>query len=166
VIPAWHIATLVSLLAIAGASDLARRRVPNVVTLAIAGGGAAAAWVGAAAPRLPSALGAALALGAILIVPWRAGVLGGGDVKLAGAAATWFGFGGLTRFAFATALAGGLLSVCCLVVAVRRRVALARSGRCGERTGAAALPRSALIPSVPYGVAIAFGTLFAVWRAS
>jgi prepilin peptidase CpaA len=68
-----------------------------------------------------------------------AGMMGGGDVKLAAALALWFSPVGTLRFLVLTSIAGGVLTLAILVWHRSRK----REGR----------------PEIPYGVAIAFGGL-------
>jgi prepilin peptidase CpaA len=68
-----------------------------------------------------------------------AGMMGGGDVKLAAALALWFTPASTVKFLVLTSLAGGVLTLAVLAWHRARR----REGR----------------PEVPYGVAIAFGGL-------
>jgi prepilin peptidase CpaA len=76
---------------------------------------------------------------ALLAGAFYAGMMGGGDVKLAAALALWFSPAGTVKFLVLMSLAGGVLTLG--LVAWHR--AKRREGR----------------PSVPYGVAIAFGGL-------
>jgi prepilin peptidase CpaA len=84
-----------------------------------------------------------IAAGAIVFTllagAYYAGMMGGGDVKLAAALALWFSPAGTVRFLVLTSLAGGVLTMG--LVAWHR--AKKREGR----------------PEIPYGVAIAFGGL-------
>jgi prepilin peptidase CpaA len=84
-----------------------------------------------------------LAAGAIVFVilagAFYAGMMGGGDVKLAAALALWFPPGGTVKFLVLMSLAGGVLTLVIL--------AWHRLQRCEGR------------PEIPYGVAIAFGGL-------
>jgi prepilin peptidase CpaA len=75
----------------------------------------------------------------ILAGAFYAGMMGGGDVKLAAALALWFSPASTIKFLVLMSLAGGVLT---LLVLVRHR-AKRREGR----------------PEIPYGVAIAFGGL-------
>ena len=68
-----------------------------------------------------------------------AGMMGGGDVKLAAALALWFSPFVTVKFLVLTSLAGGVLTLALLVWHRARN----REGR----------------PEIPYGVAIAFGGL-------
>ena len=76
---------------------------------------------------------------ALLAGAFYAGMMGGGDVKLAAALALWFSPAGTVKFLVLMSLAGGALTLG--LVAWHR--AKRREGR----------------PAVPYGVAIAFGGL-------
>src|SRR3954449_5607811 len=76
---------------------------------------------------------------ALLAGAFYAGMMGGGDVKLAAALALWFSPASTIKFLVLMSLAGGVLTLA--VVAWHR--AKRREGR----------------PEIPYGVAIAFGGL-------
>jgi prepilin peptidase CpaA len=159
-------AALVALLALACWFDLRERRIPNGLTVAGAvvalglrlGLGWGAAGSGAA--------GAGLAV-AVALVPFTLGVLGGGDVKLLGAVGAFMGSERLVGALLLTAVAGAVLAV---IEAVRRRAlvhALANTYSFAKQwmlfRGAGVTPtlESSDVMSVPYGVAIAVGTL--VW---
>ena len=75
----------------------------------------------------------------LLAGAFYAGMMGGGDVKLAAALALWFPPVGTIKFLILMSLAGGILTI--VVLALHR--ARKREGR----------------PEIPYGVAIAFGGL-------
>jgi prepilin peptidase CpaA len=75
----------------------------------------------------------------LLAAAFYAGMMGGGDVKLAGALALWFPPASTIKFLVFMSLAGGVLT---LVILAWHR-AKRREGR----------------PEIPYGVAIAFGGL-------
>jgi len=76
---------------------------------------------------------------ALLAGAFYAGMMGGGDVKLAAALALWFSPSGTIKFLVLMSLAGGVLTVGILAWHRMRQ----REGR----------------PEIPYGVAIAFGGL-------
>jgi prepilin peptidase CpaA len=78
---------------------------------------------------------------ALLAGAFYAGMMGGGDVKLAAAFSLWFPIAWTVKFLVLMAIAGGLLTIALLVWHRARK----RQGR----------------PEIPYGVAIAFGA-FAV----
>jgi len=75
----------------------------------------------------------------ILAGAFYAGMMGGGDVKLAAALALWFPPAGTVKFLVLMSLAGGILTLFLLTLHRLRK----REGR----------------PEIPYGVAIAFGAL-------
>jgi prepilin peptidase CpaA len=130
----------VAMLASAGC-DLAWRRLPNWLNAAVAIGYLPWAWAtGASWETVATALavgGAVLAIGFGL---FAAGVIGGGDAKLAAAVAIWIagatGFSlELLRFALVMSLAGGVLAVVALAWQIASKKRLQRP--------------------LPYGVAIA-----------
>jgi prepilin peptidase CpaA len=90
-------------------------------------------------PGIAVQVGVAVAVFIVLAGAFYAGMMGGGDVKLAAALALWFTPAGTIRFLVFMSLAGGVLTL--LMVALHR--ARRREGR----------------PQIPYGVAIAFGGL-------
>jgi prepilin peptidase CpaA len=99
-------------------------------------------WLSIALPVWPG-VGLQLAAGAgvfaLLAAAFYAGMMGGGDVKLAAALALWFSPFSTLKFLVLMSLAGGVLTLA--VVAFHRLKR--REGR----------------PEIPYGVAIAFGGL-------
>jgi prepilin peptidase CpaA len=90
-------------------------------------------------PDMAIQLGAGAIVFAILAGAFYAGMMGGGDVKLAAALALWFSPASILKFLVLMSLAGGVLT---LVILAWHRVKR-REGR----------------PEIPYGVAIAFGGL-------
>jgi prepilin peptidase CpaA len=99
-------------------------------------------WWSIGLPLWPNvAMQAAVAAGvfALLAAAFYAGMMGGGDVKLAAALALWFSPLSTLRFLVLMSIAGGVLTL--LIVAVHR--VRKKPGK----------------PQIPYGVAIAFGGL-------
>ena len=90
-------------------------------------------------PDMAVQLGAGAIVFALLAGAFYAGMMGGGDVKLAAALALWFSPAGTLRFLVLTSIAGGVLTL-----------ALLAWHRAKKREGR---------PEIPYGVAIAFGGL-------
>jgi prepilin peptidase CpaA len=90
-------------------------------------------------PGVAIQLGAAATVFLVLAGAFYAGMMGGGDVKLAAALALWFPPASTIKFLVLMSLAGGVLT---LLVVVWHR-AKRREGR----------------PEIPYGVAIAVGAL-------
>jgi len=135
------LAILAILLVVAAAIDVRTYTISNRLNLAVALL-APFYWWSIALPLWPGvALHVAVAAGvfALLAIAFYAGMMGGGDVKLAAALALWFSPAGTLRFLVYMSLAGGLLT---LVMVVLHRVR-SREGR----------------PEIPYGVAIAIGAL-------
>lgn len=148
-----------ALVILGGVRDLVSYRIPNWISLALAGGFAVAAVAALAAGTPPVVLGLSLAVGAGAFVAGVAmfalGWIGGGDAKLFAAAALWIGWPGFATYLAFTGLAGGALAVLLLSLrsAAARPLVLAgpawfmRLAEPGE--------------SVPYGAAIAVGALAA-----
>lgn len=145
------------LLAAAAAADVAWRRVPNALVVALAALGLAAqVSAGGWRAALLGAGGVALILLALIPV-WSRGALGGGDVKLAAACAAWLALGDLPVFALAVALAGGLVAAAAFL--------LSRRAAAGGLLAAPAAPGRSRPVRVPYAIAIGAGALVALhWR--
>ncbi|MGI5862199.1 MAG: A24 family peptidase [Myxococcales bacterium] len=158
--PLLSLAVLGALLAAAAWWDLRWRRIPNLLAVSVAatgllsqlyvGGVASAGW----------ALLAALALATALWLPWSRGLVGGGDLKLAAATASWVGASGLAAYVLSAALAGGLLSLACWALSegparAEMRANLIRVRVSGQLSPVA--PESPGRVSVPYAVAIMVG---------
>jgi prepilin peptidase CpaA len=115
-VPFWA-SVLAAGVAAAAGFDLARRRVPNALNLALCAAGLAARAATGGAPSLATGLAGTVLGMALLLAPFAAGWLGGGDVKLLGAIGAWLGtdvlwagLGGLAGgglLAAAVALRGG-----------------------------------------------------------
>jgi prepilin peptidase CpaA len=147
--PAW-LTLIFALLLIAGAAeDAARLRISNLTcALILAGGVAAIVILGpqVAAWQNFAVFAVLLAVGMPL---FAAGKLGGGDVKLLAATGLWFDIQGGLLMLVTVLLAGGVLAL--LVLALRMfnwsETALSRVQLLNAGSG------------IPYGVAIAVGTL-------
>lgn len=160
---------LVALLLGAAIADVRSRRIPNALTVTLLLCGAAVSLLDPAAPRFFSGSIAFAAVFVIATAAWRAGLCGGGDAKLASAVAIWVGISRVPVFALATALAGGLLAIACYALSA----ASARRAIRASLVAISALGPAALAPSspgnrvsVPYGVGIAAGALYAVLGAA
>jgi prepilin peptidase CpaA len=139
-------ATLYPMLTVAALCDLRWRIIPNRLCAALAVCGAAVA-VTASGFDAVWTFATALAVLAGAAGLFAAGVMGGGDVKLAAASALWLTPAQAPAFLLLTSLAGGVLALVwllCVFVATRFS---------GAPTGAAL--RASLRVGVPYGVAIA-----------
>lgn len=167
VVVAMIMAALVAALVWAAWSDIATRRIPNWVCVAVGvlgfGLRLQAGWVGAMWSLL-----AALALFAVLVFAHARGVMGGGDVKLAAAAALALSPPDIYGFVVATSLAGGVLAVLHLLLrrVLAEPVAVGRAP--GIRAGDSVLRRVFRAEHwrirrrgpLPYGVAIAAGGIW------
>ncbi|HEX6660321.1 MAG TPA: prepilin peptidase [Sphingomicrobium sp.] len=132
---------LAAILVVAAVIDVRTFTISNKLNLAVALL-APLYWLSVALPLWPDA-GVQLAAGAAVFVllagAFYAGMMGGGDVKLAAALALWFSPQATIKFLVLTSLAGGVLTLGVLAWHRFKR----REGR----------------PEIPYGVAIAFGGL-------
>jgi prepilin peptidase CpaA len=132
---------LAATLVVAAVIDVRTFTISNRLNLAVAAG-APLYWLSIALNPWPG-MAIQLAAGAIVFVllagAFFAGMMGGGDVKLAAALALWFSPAGTVKFLVLMSLAGGVLTL----GIVGWHYAQKREGR----------------PEIPYGVAIAFGAL-------
>ena len=135
------LAVLALLLVVAAVVDVRTFTISNRLNLAVALL-APVYWWSIALPLWPDAaiqLAAAAIVFALLAGLFFAGVMGGGDVKLAAALGLWFSPPSILNFLVVMSIAGGALTLVVLAVHRLRR----KEGR----------------PEVPYGVAIAIGGL-------
>jgi prepilin peptidase CpaA len=132
---------LAAMLIVAAVIDIRTFTISNRLSLAVTLG-APVYWLSIALAPWPGMV-IQLAAGGIvftlLACAFYLGMMGGGDVKLAGALALWFPPAGTIKFLVFMSLAGGALT---LGIVAWHKV-LRREGR----------------PQIPYGVAIAFGGL-------
>ena len=133
--------TLAAILVVAAVIDVRTFTISNRLNLTVAllapvywASVALSPWPGIAVQVAAAATVFVLFAGA-----FYAGMMGGGDVKLAAALALWFSPFATVKFLILTSIAGGVLTLVVLVWHWSRK----REGR----------------PEVPYGVAIAFGGL-------
>ncbi|SOY55046.1 A24 family peptidase [Cupriavidus taiwanensis] len=149
----------------AAAIDLQRRRIPNWLTFG--------AWI-AALPVMAAMhglAGGALAwlsgwmVGLVLFLPfYLLRGMAAGDVKLMAAVGAWLGVGMALKIALATFVIGGLWALVQVFATGQGRSTLARVGhmlKASVTPGAgSARPQAGISAgSMPYGVAIAAGTL-------
>ena len=90
-------------------------------------------------PDIGQQIIAAVAVFVLLAGAFYAGMMGGGDVKLAAALALWFSVGSTLAFLIYMSIAGGLLTLVVMTIHRMRK----KPGK----------------PEIPYGVAIAVGGL-------
>lgn len=152
-----HLVVFGILLALGASCDVASRKVPNWITVSIAVTGAWAQWVRGGPTGMGTGIVAAVTVALLLVPLWKRGIVGGGDAKLAIAAAVWVGLARSPVYLLALALAGGIVSI--IQYATSRREARMTVHANMYRLH---VPRSAAARSVPYAVAIALGALIAV----
>ena len=100
-----------ALMAFAAASDLLTMTISNRVSLVLAAGFLALALLsGMAFYDILLHLGAGLTVLTIAFACFAMGWMGGGDAKVAAAAAMWFGFGHLLNYLLYASLFGGALT--------------------------------------------------------
>ena len=153
-------------LAVASATDVRSRRIPNKLVLLMAFLG-----VAFSVTTLPPLVGATRALvscsiGFALWIPFYAlRMLGAGDVKLFAAASCWLAPSQVFGAALVSAAAGGVLSVIGLVMAHGLGLTtfrIAHSLRDPKLLGTP-LPVPAGRRTLPYGLAMTVGLLVAAW---
>ena len=133
--------SLAALLVVAAVIDVRTFTISNRLNLTVAVL-APLYWLSIALSPWPGVavqLGGAAIVFVLLAAAFYAGMMGGGDVKLASALALWFPPASTIKFLVFMSLAGGLLTL--IILAWHR--AKRREGK----------------PEIPYGVAIAFGGL-------
>jgi prepilin peptidase CpaA len=131
--------TLAAILVVAAVIDVRTFTISNRLNLTVALL-APVYWASVALspwPGIAVQLAAAATVFALLAAAFYAGMMGGGDVKLAAALALWFPPLGTVKFLVLMSIAGGVLTLVILAWHHARK----RDGR----------------PEIPYGVAIAFG---------
>lgn len=156
---------LAVLLVAAALWDIRKRRIPNVLCAAITVTGLGTTLARESWGSALSGLAAAILIIAILWWPWLTGRIGGGDVKLTGAAATWIGLSLMHEYLFGMALAGGMVAfVCYIFSSARARQQMALNLRL---VAFGIMPKPPMRGgdgrvSVPYGVASATAALVIV----
>ncbi len=155
---------------VAAGTDIATRRIPNLLTFGAAAAALAFHATQSGAPGLGLAL-AGWAVGAAAFFPFfLLGGMGAGDVKLVAALGAWLGPAGALQVALASAIAGGAVAM--LVVARARywRTATANLGRLfryWSTVGVRPMPELTLAagtgPRLAYAVPILIGTLGTLW---
>ena len=147
------LAMVLALLLIAGAvEDAARLRISNITCGLTAAAALVAMGVVGFEPAVWQNFAVFAALMAVGTVLFATGKLGGGDVKLFAATSLWFDLPGALTMLICVLLAGGVLALLVLALrmfgwseAARDRVPMLKAGS-----------------GIPYGVAIAAGSLIAV----
>jgi prepilin peptidase CpaA len=160
-------AAFTALLAVACVSDLRSRRIPNSLVATLALAGLFHATLTRDVFGAVAFAGSGMAIGLALWLPfWAARVLGAGDVKLAGAVGAWLGISGVVEASLLAAVAGGVLAVWALI---RDEGVMAGMSRFGVWMVASRVRRG-IAPEftpaerrLPYGLAIAAGSVTAAW---
>jgi prepilin peptidase CpaA len=146
--PLWLILVLIGAITVAAIEDAIRLRIHNVTCAIVAAGGVGAMIaVGPTLGLWQNVLVCAIIL-ALGTAAFAGGLLGGGDVKLLAAIGLWLDLRGGSMLFMAVLLAGGLVAVAYLVAN------MLRSGNPDVQSR-----------RIPYGIAIALGTLLTVTAA-
>jgi prepilin peptidase CpaA len=142
-----------ALMAFAAASDLFTMTISNRVSLALAGGFLVLALLSGMGPYdILLHIGAGATVLTVAFVCFAMGWVGGGDAKVAAAAALWFGFGHLLNYLLYASLFGGALTL--LLLQFRQwPLPYAFAGQ------AWLLKLHAKESGIPYGIALAIGAL-------
>ena len=142
-----------ALMAFAAASDLFTMTISNRVSLAlVAGFLVLAVFSGMGLQDMLSHAGAGAAVLAVAFICFAMGWVGGGDAKVAAAAALWFGFGHLLNYLVYASLFGGALTL--LLLQFRQwPLPYALAGQ------AWLLKLHAKESGIPYGIALAISAL-------
>jgi prepilin peptidase CpaA len=159
---AWFVVLAAGLL-VATVVDLRTRRIPNVLTGAMAGAGLGLAAFGFGGVSIGAAVLGSV-IGLVLMLPGHVlGATGAGDVKLMAAVGSLLGPLVVVNAVLFTAVAGGVLAV--IVALQRRRFAttLAGTGRMIAAPGEVKREIAAGVPAsrFAYGPAIAAGSMLA-----
>src|ERR1700686_2578616 len=142
-----------ALMAFAAASDLFTMTISNRVSLALVAGFLALALISdMGLTDILSHLGAGALVLAVAFSCFAMGWVGGGDAKVAAAAALWFGFGHLLNYLLYASLFGGALTI--LLLQMRQwPLPYALTGQTWL------LRLHAKESGIPYGIALALGAL-------
>lgn len=155
------LALLTATLLLAAFCDLTRFTLPNELSWAVAGLFAVTALVEFSMPSVLSHLASGAAVFAVTWALWRLRIMGGGDVKLWAATAFWFELPLLPQQILAVTLTGVVVA---LVLVALRRGLVHYARATGRDDFQGRLPDGLRIGGpVPYGVAIAVGTLWALF---
>jgi prepilin peptidase CpaA len=145
--------------AIAAVGDLRTRRIPNWLTytgllVAVSARTIFWGWSG-----LMSGLGGMFVGGGIFCLFFLLGAMGGGDVKLMGAVGAWMGPSHAVLTLIAVGVAGGFIAFVYLLFGFDKSSALEVENS-GNRSAAPCAGRTERTnPRVPFGLAIAIGTV-------
>lgn len=152
--------------------DFRNRRIRNWLTYSSLVAALAVRWAMSGWPGLRGGLGGVLVGGGIFLLLFLVGGMGGGDVKLMAAVGAWAGTALTVTILIATAIAGGILAVLYMVLHRRVRATLLNTLELIRHHLTSGLQPHPVLNvrepgtmRVPYGVAIAMGTLYCVGNA-
>lgn len=155
----------ISLVVICAITDAHRRRIPNVLTLPAVLAGLLIGLAGGGGKGLTVALLGTLAGFGLLLLPYVFGAMGAGDVKLMAAVGALLGFPAVIQVFLYTSIAGGVMAV--VFIIHRRAVRRTFGNMYGVMLGflpfvkgfSPHLARENSVGAMPYGIAIALGTI-------
>jgi Flp pilus assembly protein protease CpaA len=151
------------LLALIAFVDFRQRRIPNAFVLALIGLAAARIGFGGDLQNAIRDLGSAALVFVGVVLLWRSNWLGGGDAKFIFAGALLVGAKAVPTFLLATCLCGGVLGLVAItdyLLASKLGVLAGMFGRTPKATQSTPLLKGPV--TVPYGIAISFGCLWAL----
>ena len=162
----------VAVASIGGALDMRTSRIPNWLTYGAAMSGLVVRLVLLGWSGLRSGAAAMACAGLIFLILFVIGAMGGGDVKLIASVSAWAGSAQVVPILIMAALAGGFLAIVYILFARGIRQTfwnVLELVRFRLTSGLSAHPtlnvREAGTLRVPFGVAIAMGTLFCAGNA-
>jgi len=158
----WVLLLVAVVAATAAVFDIRQRRIPNALTIpamlaGIAIHTARSGWDGFTFSLLGMAIG-----GGVLLLFFVFGGMGAGDVKLLAGIGALGGFRFVISVLVLTGVAGGIMAMGKLIVWHRRRSQTAKEVKSSELPADSKVGDSPLKETMPYGVAIAVGTLVSV----
>ncbi len=170
----WSGALTVLLLGAAVTTDLSSRRIPNAFTFPAIAAAILVRMIAQDWPGVALALGGALLAPILLLVLHAGKGLGMGDLKLSAAVGALLGPALAITAMLASTIAGGILAVIVMMTPGGPLAHIASTFLIGlpffktpsqenfSKTGHAPDTTAAAVPTMPYGVAIAAGTLAAL----
>jgi prepilin peptidase CpaA len=160
-----------SVAAVGAVEDIRCGRIPNWLTYGGLLAALAAQFLMLGWPGLKSGLVGVLAGGGIFYLVFLVGGMGGGDVKLMAAVGAWAGAAQTVVVLIAAAITGGILAVGFMIFQRRVRVILLNTMELirhhltsGLRPHPVLNIREPGALRIPYGLAIALGTLYCLGR--
>ena len=146
-----------ALVIVGGLNDLITMKIPNWISLALVGAFfPVALLVGAAPVDIAVHVGVGLAALVVGMGMFAMGWIGGGDAKLLSASCLWMGLSGVAPFLLSTGVVGG--AFCLLLMTARQHFSAVSPFVTQGWVVNLMQPKG----DIPYGVAIAIGTLMAL----